>query len=1209
MRTGSFIIIVLGILLLQPLLVGVSTPNDFVTQNDYRASKVLAQDAGARLDPGDYTNHVPLLIDGSDDFVSQGWPGSGTPADPYVISGLNITYDIGMILISVVNTNASFVVRDCVLNQLSLEWTVLFENTTAARLEYSTIDAVESGVQCTNANDTVIDHSLISCIDQFPILLQISMNCELTNNEIIGEDILLLSIYSHNMMSSHNLYTGVTNDEGVWMEYCNSTTFSFDTFTDVFYLNFDDCYDVSFTDVIINGAGGIHLTTGDGLEVLRCNFTSNNYYGIYALAVPNVVIEDTYIQAHNQAGIYLENGDNVSISEVMTEHTGGDGTYIENCDNVDVTDCSTFNTGGEGIEIMDSNYISVTNNHIFDIGDNGFQITNCVNGTFVNNFLEDCATHAINLVNAPNWTITDNDVLMANANGIDFGSGLNLVVARNVIETISNGIWITNADNATIVDNHVTEVTNYGLYFSSCELIEVLGNTVDIVLMGIYDTNCDNATIEGNHISGVSQYAMMHESGDYAIIRNNTLTSGPMGGLTLSYSVECEVLDNTFETCGILLGGGFALLEYIHVIEQNTVNGLPIYYEPGLSGQDIVAANYGQVFLVNNTGTLVRDGTLSDATLGVEVAFSYNNEIRNLDTSGNYIGVIFLSAENNTVTNHTHDGAGEFMSVGIYMYLSTNTSIFDSEITNCRGSMSTGILGIGASDLFVNGSRFADNRAGISLMSSNDVLITHNQILDSDIFAIDAQGGGDYFRVLNNDILNATYGIYSWSADNWTIEHNTIMYCSMAGIWMYSGSNYVNISQNIIENNYDGILLDGTSESFITNNTIRWNYGAGVYLDTPTNIEVMYNVFALNLDDNGYDDRSGNFWDNGVDTGNWWHDFIPPAPYRVDANTDDRHAMVYMPTEPIISQPQDIYYAEGSEGNEISWLALDDSLSNWEVSIDGSDWVAEAWNFVDMTVNIDGLEYGAHTVIVTLYDIHMNTVTDTVIVHVYDDTPPTISNTPNTEVYATGSGQTLTWTVSDLHPDTYTLYVDGEEFATGSWTSGELEVSIDGLSEGVRSLSMVIRDIDGNTASDPVDVLVILDEIDPIINSPDDITYLVGATGNSIIWEPEDLNPGSYLVQYNNSLLIEGAWEGSRIVLNVDGLAPGNHRFEITVSDGTDNAVDDTVIVHVLPIIPETTAPPPPADLSGLLMIAAVAGVAVVGVVVIYILYQKKKAT
>ncbi|MFW9849234.1 MAG: hypothetical protein ACFFF4_08835, partial [Candidatus Thorarchaeota archaeon] len=250
--------------------------------------------------------------------------------------------------------------------------------------------------------------------------------------------------------------------------------------------------------------------------------------------------------------------------------------------------------------------------------------------------------------------------------------------------------------------------------------------------------------------------------------------------------------------------------------------------------------------------------------------------------------------------------------------------------------------------------------------------------------------------------------------------------------------------------------------------------------------------------------------------------------------------------------------------------------------------------------------YGDHTVVVTVWDIHDNSATDTVIVHVYDDTPPSISNVPNLIAFVDGTDQVLSWEVFDLHPDTYTVYLDNDELATGTWTAGTLDFNIDDIPEGEHSLLMQIEDQDSNIASDQVLINVILDNVSPEIDSPDDITYVVGTTGNVIVWHPSDAYPATFSVVTNSSTIAEGAWGGSRVAVNVDGLTAGTYRFQLTVRDGSGNSAEDFVNVVVTPIVTGPPPPPPPLDLGLIgLIVAGVAGVIIIVVLVVVIRKRK----
>jgi hypothetical protein len=56
---------------------------------DVEKSTITPKTAGMTLSIN-YTEHEPIVIDGNDDFITQGWPGNGTEANPFRISGLSI---------------------------------------------------------------------------------------------------------------------------------------------------------------------------------------------------------------------------------------------------------------------------------------------------------------------------------------------------------------------------------------------------------------------------------------------------------------------------------------------------------------------------------------------------------------------------------------------------------------------------------------------------------------------------------------------------------------------------------------------------------------------------------------------------------------------------------------------------------------------------------------------------------------------------------------------------------------------------------------------------------------------------------------------------------------------------------------------------------------------------------------------------------------
>jgi hypothetical protein len=124
---------------------------------------------------------------------------------------------------------------------------------------------------------------------------------------------------------------------------------------------------------------------------------------------------------------------------------------------------------------------------------------------------------------------------------------------------------------------------------------------------------------------------------------------------------------------------------------------------------------------------------------------------------------------------------------------------------------------------------------------------------------------------------------------------------------------------------------------------------------------------------------------------------------------------------------------------------------------------------------------------------------------------------------------------------------------------------------------------------------VVVDTTAPVfVSTPSDISYLVGASGNSLNWTATELYPNQYQLWIDGVLDSSGAWDGSTISVSVDGLDAGAHNCTIVLIDQSDNSVSDTAIVTVTP------------EISSLLIIAIVAAVGVVAVVIIIFFLKKR---
>ncbi len=1238
MRKKLSVMVFLAILVIQSI-VAFSGTLASSTQAKPAASFESSQDAGTRLGPGEHTNHVPFVINSTADFAVQGWPGSGTELDPYVIAGLNITTASADQCIRISFTDAYFVIRDCYIKMELPNMGIFLMNAAHGRIEYTTIFSESMGIHAIFSDNLVIAHTLAESVSMTIFLIVCHyatvewsyVNCS------VGFGIYLAE--GNYFTSAHNYaYSGLSGGMGLYMVNSNHSSSSFDTieapFTGAIGFYAGSCYYLSVSDLVSSaGIFGILAADCPSSNFTRCDVSHSDTYGAYFANCPNLRFTDSTVFDVGIFGVLVADSNNSVISDNIIEDAGTMGMQILGCNESKIVNNTIMNTPtGYGMYIteshdmiLDSNKVhhalaagvymedserpTISNIEVIDSGDSGIVLDNSPNGTLTNCAVTDAFPYGIYFDTCHNFLIADNTVTGTDETSIFVEFSLNVSIYRNQLTDCgSEGIDISFSDDARIENNTISGVEGTGLrcYYADRALIS--RNAFTQAEGGIFLHYSDNVTVTLNTVTDAWDWAIDVYLSDRAAVTNNTLVSAHEYGIYVNNAVECVFDYNTMTECGFYFVVGYAMNRYNHSMIGNVVNDKPVYYAYDDHHVGLVADSYGQIILLNSTFAEIAYGTFQRATTAVQLLYCDEAIIRNLECYDNYKTFMIYSSDNVTVRDLNMEGReGDF---GIYSSYSDRLLIQNCTFNRFAGTNSYGIMFQGADYATVTNCSFNYNWWGIRWSSTDNVTVSDCTILNSEQYGIYAWGSASQYALISgNTILNATRGFYSSNTERGLITDNLIMYCSDAGIYLggTSGDEY-NVTLNVFENNRDGVTAWTSDEHFIMNNTMRWNSRYGAYVFGSDGTQVFYNTFALNGVANGYDSRASNFWDDGVALGNWWHDYEPPGIYNVDGsggNTDDRYPMQYLPTAPIINQPQDVIYEEFSTGNEITWLPFDDSLRNWAVSIDGEFWAGDAWNFVDIAISIDDLAYGTHIVVVTVWDIHDNNVTDIVIVEVIDGTDPVIHGPPDTQAFVDGSSQTLTWEVYDLHPGEYELLIDDVVTESGTWAPGTITTSIDGLTEGVHLLHLNIYDLDGNSDQDEVLVEVIDDDTAPTIDNPNDLTYVEGTMGNSIVWTPVDMYPASYQISHNGSMFASGDWGGSRVIADVDGLPAGSHFIRLTVYDGSGLSAYDEVTVTVTAV--EVVTLPPVDDSTMLLLIGAVVGAAII-VVVIVLLMRKKQA-
>ena len=326
-------------------------------------------------------------------------------------------------------------------------------------------------------------------------------------------------------------------------------------------------------------------------------------------------------------------------------------------------------------------------------------------------------------------------------------------------------------------------------------------------------------------------------------------------------------------------------------------------------------------------------------------------------------------------------------------------------------------------------------------------------------------------------------------------------------------------------------------------------------------------------------------------------------------------------TDPNIDTPVDVQYDEFATGYSIVWNPSDAHPVSYVIYLEGSPVKSGAWNSSaeTITISVDGHLLGVYNYTLLVVDIGGNSATDEVLVTVVDGIAPTIDSPADIQYDEFDTGYSITWDPSDFHPASYVIYLNTSFAKSGVWniTSETIAITVDGHELGVCNYTITVIDVGGNTASDTVFVTVV-DGTIPTIDSPIDVEYIEGDTGNTITWSPTDHHPLSYEVFRDGVSLGSNVWSlpMESIIVSVDGLSPGEYNYTIEVTDVGGNVASDTVMVAVTAesttpttdttTDTTTTTSPPPSDMSAMIIVIVGAGGAIVAII-IFLLIKKKK--
>ncbi|MFW3145988.1 MAG: NosD domain-containing protein, partial [Thermoplasmatota archaeon] len=323
-------------------------------------------------------------------------------------------------------------------------------------------------------------------------------------------------------------------------------------------------------------------------------------------------------------------------------------------------------------------------------------------------------------------------------------------------------------------------------------------------------------------------------------------------GIRLYYCEGSIIRDNELRNCSIHIEGEL-LVEYtLHELSGNSVNGLPVKYLRNTTGGN-VKGDWGDVIIANCSNVKIEDLSITNSTLGLQMAFSNNCSISNISIERMVTGMKILETQDVRISNsHLNDGE-----MGIFIQNSERNDILVTEIERFYDSIEL---------RSVKWSNVRNNSIDQSMMGGDGITVglysEHNQICGNEVINCNITGirtdDADNNLIFYNRVEGNRFGVIlnSYSTFN-TVSNNTIISNRELGLyiggydWLYLNQYNTIEFNNIFSNGGFGIDTKGRNNSIHHNNLIDNNRG------------------RIQARDNG----TANRWNTSSGLGNYWGDY------------------------------------------------------------------------------------------------------------------------------------------------------------------------------------------------------------------------------------------------------------------------------------------------------------------------------------------------
>ena len=319
------------------------------------------------------------------------------------------------------------------------------------------------------------------------------------------------------------------------------------------------------------------------------------------------------------------------------------------------------------------------------------------------------------------------------------------------------GIYCRYSSNITIIDCNISRNYWGGIWCRDSLNITITGCKINQNGRGIYCLGSSSITITNCEIDQNDGRGIYCEDSLNITIIGCKINQNWHG-------VYCEGSSSiTIAGCAFICDGvsllGHCLSNFAsHLIENNTVNGKPLYYIVDVTGPYDVPSDAGQVIIVSSKHVRLVDANLSYTDIGLEIAYSSNIMITHCNISWNDCGGIGCWSSSNIMIAGCEIGQNYCCGIGCWSY-SSNITITDCDIDR-------------------------NDWCGIECESSSSIMITGCEINWNDWHGIYCEGSL-HTTITDCNIDHNGYGIGCWNSFNTTIIRCNITNNEEHGLYVF----------------------------------------------------------------------------------------------------------------------------------------------------------------------------------------------------------------------------------------------------------------------------------------------------------------------------------------------------------------------------------------------------------------------------------------